>query len=64
MSHLLNDFLYDVPDEIGPNAHLVITKDMVEESLSGLVKNKDLSQYILWRKPDSEDRNPGLIKLL
>ncbi len=47
MSHLLNDFLYDVPDEIGPNAHLVITKDMVEESLSGLVKNKDLSQYIL-----------------
>ncbi len=47
MSHLLNDFLFDVPDEIGPNAHLVITKDMVEESLSGLVKNKDLSQFIL-----------------
>jgi ATP-dependent HslUV protease ATP-binding subunit HslU len=47
MSHLLNDFLFDVPDKIGPNAHLVITKDMVEESLSSLVKNKDLSQYIL-----------------
>ncbi|MEM9673655.1 MAG: ATP-dependent protease ATPase subunit HslU [Cyclobacteriaceae bacterium] len=47
MSHLLNDFLFDVPDEIGPNAHLVITKDMVEESLSSLVKNKDLSQFIL-----------------
>jgi len=47
MSHLLNDFLFDVPDEIGPNAHLVITKDMVEESLSDLVQNKDLSQFIL-----------------
>ncbi|MEM6846362.1 MAG: ATP-dependent protease ATPase subunit HslU [Bacteroidota bacterium] len=47
MSHLLNDFLYDVPDEIGPNAHLMITKEMVEESLSSLVQNKDLSQFIL-----------------
>jgi len=47
MSHLLNDFLFDVPDKIGPNAHLVITKEMVQESLSSLVKNKDLSQYIL-----------------
>nr|WKN35152.1 ATP-dependent protease ATPase subunit HslU [Tunicatimonas sp. TK19036] len=47
MSHLLNDFLFDVPDKINANAHLVITRDMVEESLSGLVKNKDLSQYIL-----------------
>lgn len=47
MSHLLNDFLFDVPDEIGPNAHLVITKDMVEDSLAGLVQNKDLSQFIL-----------------
>ncbi|WKN42691.1 ATP-dependent protease ATPase subunit HslU [Tunicatimonas pelagia] len=47
MSHLLNDFLFDVPDKIGANAHLVITKEMVEESLSGLVQNKDLSQFIL-----------------
>ncbi|MEQ9442074.1 MAG: ATP-dependent protease ATPase subunit HslU [Cyclobacteriaceae bacterium] len=47
MSHLLNDFLFDVPDKIGPNAHLIITREMVEESLAGLVKNKDLSQYIL-----------------
>jgi len=47
ISQLLNEFLYDVPDEIGPNAKLVITKAMVTEKLSGLVKDKDLSQYIL-----------------
>jgi ATP-dependent HslUV protease ATP-binding subunit HslU len=47
MSHLLNEFLYDVPDKISANAKIIITKEMVGEKLSGLVKNKDLSQYIL-----------------
>ena len=47
MSHLLNEFLYDVPDKIGPNAKIIITQEMVSEKLSNLVKNKDLSQYIL-----------------
>ncbi len=47
MSHLLNEFLFDVPDKIGPNAQIVITKDLVQEKLSSLVKNRDLSQYIL-----------------
>lgn len=47
MSKLLNDILFDVPDVIGSNAKVVITKDMVQERLSGLVKNRDLSQYIL-----------------
>jgi ATP-dependent HslUV protease ATP-binding subunit HslU len=47
MSHLLNEFLFDVPDKIGENAHVVITKEMVEEKLSTLVKNRDLSQFIL-----------------
>lgn len=47
MSQLLNEFLYDIPDKIGANAHLVITKDLVEQKLGGLVKNKDLSQYML-----------------
>lgn len=47
MSHLLNDFLYDVPDTIQANSKIMITKEMVEERLSSLVKNKDLSQYIL-----------------
>ncbi len=47
MSHLLNDFLYDVPDTIEPNSKIMVTKEMVEERLSTLVKNRDLSQYIL-----------------
>ncbi|MCY7352729.1 MAG: ATP-dependent protease ATPase subunit HslU [Cytophagaceae bacterium] len=47
MSHLLNDFLFDIPDTIGANAHVVVTKDLVDERLAGLVKNRDLSQYIL-----------------
>jgi ATP-dependent HslUV protease ATP-binding subunit HslU len=47
MSHLLNEFLFDIPDTIGPNAHVVVTKELVQERLSGLVKNRDLSQYIL-----------------
>ncbi len=47
MSHLLNEFLYEVPDTIGPNAKIVVTKEMVMEKLSKLAKNKDLSQYIL-----------------
>jgi ATP-dependent HslUV protease ATP-binding subunit HslU len=47
MSHLLNDFLFEVPDLIGPNSKISITKEMVEERLSDLVKNRDLSQYIL-----------------
>jgi len=47
MSRLLNDILYDVPDKIGPNAHIQITAALVDERLSDMVKNRDLSQYIL-----------------
>jgi ATP-dependent HslUV protease ATP-binding subunit HslU len=47
MSHLLNQFLFDIPDVIGANAKLLITKETVEQNLNTLVKNKDLSQYIL-----------------
>lgn len=47
MSRLLNEFLFDVPDKIGPNARLLITAEMVRERMDGLVKNKDLSEYIL-----------------
>ncbi|EIM75692.1 ATP-dependent protease ATP-binding subunit HslU [Nitritalea halalkaliphila LW7] len=47
MSHLLNDFLFDVPDTITPHARLMITAEMVQERLSSLVTNRDLSQYIL-----------------
>src|SRR5215218_1011443 len=47
ISRLLNDILYDVPDKIGANARIHITSQMVEERLSDMVKNHDLSQYIL-----------------
>ncbi|MFN4145688.1 MAG: ATP-dependent protease ATPase subunit HslU [Runella sp.] len=47
MSTLLNDFMFDIPDVIGSNAHIVVTRELVQERLSGLVKNRDLSQYIL-----------------
>ncbi|MCC5945636.1 MAG: ATP-dependent protease ATPase subunit HslU [Bernardetiaceae bacterium] len=47
MSHLLNEFLFDVPDVISPNAKIVVTKELVEQKLSSLSKNKDLSHYIL-----------------
>ena len=36
MSHLLNDLLFDIPDVIGPNAQVVVTKEMVNERLKGL----------------------------
>lgn len=47
MSSLLNDFMFDIPDVIGDGSHIVITADMVRDRLSALVKNRDLSQYIL-----------------
>lgn len=47
MSTLLNDILFDVPDVIGANAQIAISAQMVEDKLRPLVKNRDLSQYIL-----------------
>lgn len=47
VSQSLNEFLFDVPDVIGPNAHLVVNRELVKERLSTLRQNKDLSQYIL-----------------
>jgi ATP-dependent HslUV protease ATP-binding subunit HslU len=47
MSHLLNDILFDVPDRIQAGTKIVVDREMVLERLSGLIKNKDLSQYIL-----------------
>lgn len=47
MSHLLNDFLFEVPDIIEPNSKIMVTKEMVLDRLNSLVKNRDLSQYIL-----------------
>ena len=47
MSKLLNDILFDIPEQIPPNAKVVVTKEMVQERLDGLVQNKDLSEFIL-----------------
>ncbi|TAF73924.1 MAG: ATP-dependent protease ATPase subunit HslU [Bacteroidetes bacterium] len=47
MSTLLNEFLYEIPDTIKPGSVLKIDADLVNKRLSGLVKNKDLSRYIL-----------------
>lgn len=47
MSSLLNDFMFDIPDVIGDGSHIAITAEMVLDRLSALVKNRDLSQYIL-----------------
>ena len=47
MSKLLNEILFDIPEKIGPNAKIVITKEKVGEKLNSITENKDLSEYIL-----------------
>ena len=47
LSQLLNEYMFDIPDVIGRDASVVITKTIVQERLGGMVKNRDLSQYIL-----------------
>ena len=47
MSRLLNEILFDVPDLIGPNARILITRELVDERLQSMVRNRDVSQYIL-----------------
>ena len=47
MSHLLNEIMFDVPDNIISSSSITITKELVSLRLSGLIKNRDLSQYIL-----------------
>lgn len=47
MSHLLNEFLFDIPDLIPANSKLVVNKEMVGKRLNSLLNNRDLSQYIL-----------------
>jgi ATP-dependent HslUV protease ATP-binding subunit HslU len=47
ISKLLNEFLFDVPDKIAAGTQLEVTAAMVMEKLQGLMKNRDLSEYIL-----------------
>ena len=47
LSRLLNDHLFQVPDQVPRGSTIRITKSEVEDKLSGLLKDKDLSAYIL-----------------
>jgi ATP-dependent HslUV protease ATP-binding subunit HslU len=47
MSKLLNELLFDVPDKVPADSDITINADIVKEKLSGFVKNRDLSEYIL-----------------
>lgn len=47
MSKLLNELLFDVPDKIQAGARISVDAALVKEKLSGFIKNKDLSEYIL-----------------
>jgi ATP-dependent HslUV protease ATP-binding subunit HslU len=47
MSRLLNELLFDVPDQIVAGSQLTVTPQLVEERLRDMVKNRDMSQYIL-----------------
>ncbi len=47
MSKLLNELLFDVPDKIPAESAITIDAAIVKEKLSGFVKNKDLSEFIL-----------------
>ena len=47
MSKLLNEILFEVPDRITPGTAISVSPEMVHDKLDSLLKNKDLSQYIL-----------------
>jgi ATP-dependent HslUV protease ATP-binding subunit HslU len=47
MSRLLNEFLFDVPDQVPAGSTIHVTRDMVQKKLAGFIKNRDLSEYIL-----------------
>jgi len=46
MSSLFDELLFAVPDDI-KKGNITIDKDYVNQQLENLVKDKDLSQYIL-----------------
>ncbi len=46
LTTLLEDILFDVPDKM-PEAEIKISGNMVNEKLDKIVKNRDLSKYIL-----------------
>lgn len=47
MSRLLNELLFDVPDKVPAHSTVSVDAALVKEKLSGFIKNRDLSEYIL-----------------
>jgi ATP-dependent HslUV protease ATP-binding subunit HslU len=47
LTTLLEEILFNVPDQIPEGGKIVVDAEMVEKRLSGIVQNRDLSQYIL-----------------
>ena len=47
LTTLLEDLLFDVPEEIPPGSAVTVDAEMVEERLSSIASSRDLSQYIL-----------------
>ncbi|MDP2208587.1 MAG: ATP-dependent protease ATPase subunit HslU [Bacteroidota bacterium] len=46
LTTLLEELLYNAPDNLSENK-IVVTKEMVQDKLASIVKNRDLSRYIL-----------------
>lgn len=46
MTSLLEEVLFDAPDEFS-GEKILVSREMVQEKLSSIVKNRDLSKYIL-----------------
>jgi len=46
MTTLLENVLYDAPDDIA-NPNIVVDRDLVRSRLASIVKDRDLSRYIL-----------------
>jgi len=47
LTTLLEDLLFDVPEEIPPGSAVTVDADMVRDRLSSVASSRDLSQYIL-----------------
>ena len=47
LSQVLNEYLYNMPELLPLGSALTITGELVDSKLKSLVKNRDLSQYIL-----------------
>jgi ATP-dependent HslUV protease ATP-binding subunit HslU len=46
MTTLLEDILFDAPDEL-PSQKIVVDRELVQSKLASIVQNRDLSRYIL-----------------